>query len=137
MARTFGRDHDHVQIGAWHDLAEVDVEAMGESQRRAFFELRFDLPVNLTLVLVGGEGSSPHRPPPPRLDRFDRQAGGFGLTAEAEPGRRPTITSTPESRRLSAWAWPLGAVADDGDGFTLDQRQVGVFVVIDIHGAIS
>ena len=28
------------------------------------------------------------------------------LTRELEPSRRPTVTSTPESRRFSACAWP-------------------------------
>ena len=28
------------------------------------------------------------------------------LAIEEEPGRRPTVTSTPESFRLQAWAWP-------------------------------
>jgi len=39
VTRPLGRDHDHVEIGARHDPAEVDVEAMGESQRRAFLSL--------------------------------------------------------------------------------------------------
>ena len=30
----------------------------------------------------------------------------FALATEEESGRRPTTTSTPESLRLSAWAWP-------------------------------
>ena len=43
MARALGRDHDHVQIGAGLDLLEMDIEAMGERQRRALLDVRLDL----------------------------------------------------------------------------------------------
>ena len=38
-------------------------------------------------------------------DRTRRPAAS-ALAFDDEPSRRPTRTSTPESRRLSAWAWP-------------------------------
>jgi hypothetical protein len=55
------------------------------------------------------------------------------LGQEAPPLRRPTTTFTPLSLRFCAWAWPC-AVADDGDRLALDQAQVTVFVVINLHG---
>jgi hypothetical protein len=35
-----------------------------------------------------------------------RTPSSRALSAEEEPSRSPTTTSTPESFRLSAWAWP-------------------------------
>ena len=35
-----------------------------------------------------------------------RSPSSRALSAEAEPSRKPTTTSTPESLRLSAWACP-------------------------------
>ena len=35
-----------------------------------------------------------------------RRPAASALAHEDEPGRSPTLTSTPESRRLRAWAWP-------------------------------
>ena len=32
MARALGRDHDDVEVGAGHDLPEVDVEAVGKGE---------------------------------------------------------------------------------------------------------
>ena len=57
------------------------------------------------------------------------------LAAEGEPLRSATTMSfTPESRRFRVWAWPLAAVADDGNLLALDQIDVGVAIVIDTHG---
>ena len=35
-----------------------------------------------------------------------RPGSASALAFDEEPSRRPTRTSTPESRRFSAWAWP-------------------------------
>ena len=35
-----------------------------------------------------------------------RSPAPSALALDFEPAARPTRTSTPESRRLSAWAWP-------------------------------
>ena len=39
MAGALGRDHQHVEIGARLDQVEMDVEAVGEQQRRALLML--------------------------------------------------------------------------------------------------
>src|SRR5471032_2355184 len=53
VARRFRRDHDDVEVGARHDLAVVDVEAVGEGQHRALLGVRGDVfVVDLGDVLV-------------------------------------------------------------------------------------
>jgi len=48
--------HPDVEVGPRLDLAEVDVEAVGEGERRPLFEIRLDLlAVDLGLDLVGEE----------------------------------------------------------------------------------
>jgi hypothetical protein len=39
VARALGRDHDHVDVGARLDQAEMDVEAVGEGERRALLHV--------------------------------------------------------------------------------------------------
>ena len=56
MPGALGRDHDDVQVLAGLDLAEVDVEAVGEGQRRALLDVGGDLlAVEPGLVLVRGQ----------------------------------------------------------------------------------
>jgi len=40
------------------------------------------------------------------VDGHHRKPASSALAHEDEPGRKPTRTSTPESLRFSAWAWP-------------------------------
>ena len=57
----------------------------------------------------------------------------FALSHDAPPLRRPTVTLTPRVVQVLRVRMALRAVADDGDLLALDQRQVGVLVVIDLH----
>ena len=90
------------------DPAVVDREAVREEQRRARREVRRDLVAEeLRLRTVGDE----HRDDLGAAHRLgDRRArsspASSAAAREALPARRPTSTSTPESARLSAWAWP-------------------------------
>jgi hypothetical protein len=107
VARALGRDHDHVEVGARLDQAEMDVEAMGEGKGRALLHIGMQVVgVDRGLMLVGREDHDDVGP-----------GGGFGLfgstlkpapsafLAVAEPGRRAIATSlTPLSRRFWAWA---------------------------------
>ena len=47
--------------------------------------------------------------------------------------RRPTVTLTPESFEVERVGVSLRAVTHDGDLLALDEREVGVLVVIDFH----
>ena len=43
VARRLRRDHHDVEVGARHDLAVVDVEAVRERERRALLDVRLDV----------------------------------------------------------------------------------------------
>ena len=45
MARSLRRDHHHVEIAARLDQVEMDVEPVGEHQRRAFLHIAVQLAV--------------------------------------------------------------------------------------------
>ena len=56
MAGAFRRDHDHVDTRRRLDAAEVDVEAVGEEERRARLEVREHVfRDDGRLVLIGEE----------------------------------------------------------------------------------
>jgi len=57
----------------------------------------------------------------------------FALSQEAPPLRRPTLTLTPRFLQVERMGVALRAVAEDGDLLALDERQVGVLVVIDFQ----
>ena len=107
MAGALGGDHDHVDVLGRHDLAEVDVEAVGEHQRLAVLQVGRDVVlVDDGLRLVGDQ----HHDDVGLL-------GGLGGGEDLKPAfsaRLPlgvpcssaTITLTPLSRRFWAWAWP-------------------------------
>ena len=93
--------------GGGVDLPEVDREAVGEHQEVALGDPVADLALpDLGLLLVGEQDHHDVAAAGGVGDVQDLEAGGLGLGAARESGRRPTTTSTPESLRLSAWAWP-------------------------------
>jgi hypothetical protein len=80
---------------------------VGEHQRLAGGKVGFDLGVvDLGGGLVGGEVHDDVGPLGDFGDGADDQAGLARAVDVGESGRRPTRTSTPESLRLRAWAWP-------------------------------
>ena len=90
------------------DLAEVDGEAVREQQRVALAEAAGDvLGEERGPAARRARGSSRGRPRPPRPPPQHLEAlAPATASVDADPGRRPTTTFTPESRRFSACAWP-------------------------------
>ena len=88
MPRTLGGDHDDVEILAWGDLAEMDVEPVGKGERRALLDVGRNLvAVEGSLVLVWGEDHDDvgalHR----LLDRthLETRVRGLGRRGRAGP----------------------------------------------------
>ena len=68
VAGAFGGNHNHIEVGAGHDLVVVHVEAVGKSQHGAFFKVGFDFVfIHLRLVFIGQQNHH-------HIGRF----GGFG-----------------------------------------------------------
>ena len=129
------RDHDHVDVGRRLDVAEPDVEAVPEGERLAGGQVRLDgLGVDVPLHVVRGQDHD-HVGLGRRLGRRDHPqalVGGLhpGLRALGQPD--PDVDArVAQAQRVRV---PLRAVADDGDLAPLDDRQVGVVVVEDLHG---
>ena len=134
VAGTLRRDHDHVDFRLREDLLEVHVEAMREGQRRALLDVRLDrLLVDLRLVLVRQQ----HHHEVGTLDRvidfLDGETGCLRLL----PGRAALAKADGDLHagilQVVGVGMALRAVAEDGDAASLDQGQVGVLVVKDVH----
>ena len=136
MARTLGRDHHHVEIGARLDQVEMDVEPVGEHQRRAFLHVGVELIViDVGLQLVGREHHHHVGPFGGLGDLLHRQLLALrlldALRALAQRHRDLLDAGIAQVERMGV---ALAAIADDGDFLALDQIQVGVAVVINAHG---
>jgi len=113
--------HDHVQIGARLDLAEVHVEAMGEGQHGALFDIRFDLIfVDGGLHFVRHQDHHHIRFLHRGADFFHRQAGLLGLVPGAAALAQADCDFHAGILQVERMRMALRAVADDGDFFLLD-----------------
>ena len=128
------RDHHHVEILARHDLSVVDVEPVGESERRALSDTGFDVG-----FVHGGDMLIRHQHHH-EVGSFDRprnlldvQAGLFCLV----PGGAVLSQSDRDfhSRvvQVQGMGMSLRPVTHDRDLPALHEGQVRVLVVIDFH----
>ena len=134
VARRLRRDHDHVEVGARLDQAVVDVEAVRERERRALLHVRTDrLRVDLRVVLVRQQDHHDVGV----LHRFghflDGEARAFGLLPRHAALAQADGDLDARVRQVLRVRVALRAVADDRDLLALDQREVGVLVVIHLH----
>ena len=107
MAGTLRRDHRHVDTVGRLDLPESDVEAVREEDRVAPVEMGGDvLLVDVALLGVGQQHHDEVGLGRRLVDRHDPETRASALAFDDEPSRSPTRTSTPESFRFRAWAWP-------------------------------
>ena len=135
MAGAFRGDEGRVDPFRRNDLAEVDVEPVRTQQQVPFLQVRADVgPEDVPLHFVGQQD----------VDDVGR-LGGFGRGQRLEAVldgqvviRAPfsladdhLAAAVAEVLRLGV---PLAAVAQDGDRLVLEQRQVGVVVVVNFRG---
>ncbi len=135
MPGALGRDHDDIEVGARLDLLEVDVEAVGERKRGALLDIGlYHVVIDLRVVLVRQQDHDDIRALHRVLDRLHRETGFLRL------GPRGAVLAQPDGDLHAGFlqvvgvGMALGAVADDGHMLALDEGQVGVFVVVDLHG---
>src|SRR5574343_887765 len=134
VAGTLRSDHDHVEVGARHDLVVMHIETVGKSQRGALLDVR----LNVVLVDFGNVFV--------RQKDHDEVSGGngildFGNIATSPFGLGPGGTALAQANRdvdagvaqVLRMGMALGTVTNDGDLIALDQGEVGVLVVINFH----
>ena len=139
MAGALRRDHQHVEIGARLDQVEMDVEAVGEHQRRAVLHVGDEVvAIDVGLQFVRRQHHDDVGPFGRLGDLHDLDLLGLGLAgagrALAQRDRDVLDAGIPHIQGVGV---ALAAVADDGDLLALDQVQVGVAVVINAHGSKS
>jgi hypothetical protein len=108
VAGALGRDHDDVEVSRGSIWPKWMLKPWAKASAAPLLDVGLDvLAVELGLVFSSGARimtrSASATASPMGLTVRPAWAA---LTAEAEPGRRPTVTLTPESLRLLAWAWP-------------------------------
>ena len=108
VAGALRRDHPDVDAARRVDPPEVDVEPVGEHQQLARPEVRRDLRV--VDRLLAGVRDEDHDHVAPRWTASATSATRRPASSASgrlfDPGASPTMTSTPDSWRFSAWAWP-------------------------------
>lgn len=137
MARRLGSDHHHVEILTRGNLAVMDVEAVRERQGRALADVGLDLfPIHHRDVLVGHE----HHHQVGALDRGGDvrhlEPGLLGLVPGGAAGTQAHRHLHPGIVQVLRMRVPLRTVADDGDLLALDERQIGVFLVVNLHAIL-
>ena len=136
MARALGRDHEDIEIGARLDQVEVDVEAVGERQRRAVAHVRAQMvAVQRGLQLVRGQDHDHVGPLGGLVRGHDLQAGVLGLLGAGRAGAQgdPQVGHA-AVLEIVGMGVALAAVTDHGHLFALNQVYIGVTVVINAHG---
>ena len=139
VAGALWRDHRHVEILARLDQVEVDVEAVGEQQRRAVADVRGDLMlVDAALQLVRGQDHDRVGPGGGGGDGHHLQPLGLGLLGRAGAGaQRHGDVLHPGIAQVQRVGVPLAAIAYDGDLLVQDAGNIGVAVIVDAHDPIS
>jgi hypothetical protein len=131
VAGSLGCGHADVDAGYGEDGFEVDVEAVSEEEHLARGEVGGDLfGVEPGGGLVGDEDHNDVGPASDFGDGTDFEAGllglgdGFGVGGEADFYLNAGVLE------VEGVGVALGAVADDADLFGLDEREVGVVIVM-------
>ncbi len=135
VAGALGRDHDHVEIFARFDQAEMHVEAMREGEGGALLHViaQIGLP-DFRLRFVGREDHHDVRPLRGIGVRHDGEAGSLCLFRRGRPFTKGDayFARTAVAQVLGV-GMALAAIADDDDVALFDQLAIGIGVVIDFH----
>ena len=117
----------------------MDVQAMGESDRRPFADIRRDfVGIDIGLQLVGRQHHQHVAPGGGFGDGHHLQAGGFGFGPAGAIGTQcHGDVGDAAVFQVIGVSVALAAVTDDHDFFGLDQVHVGVAIVINPHGGVS
>jgi hypothetical protein len=129
---TLGRYQNHIEILARLDLLEVDVEAMGEQQRGAFLEQRFELGIQRLLREIGHQHGH-------QLSAFYRRSRfhhlqavllRLGPTVAFPHADHHVIAAVAQVQRMRA---ALTAIPQNGDARATQRFLIDVFLRIQTH----
>ena len=131
MTRAFRRDHEYVHVGRRLNLLEMNVEAVGKSQRAAFLEVRRDLAlVNVGLLLVRNQDHRDVRLLDGLGHRQDLQAVGL----RRRLGLRALIKADDDVHaavlQVQRMGMALTAIADNRYGLALQKIKIRVLVIV-------
>jgi hypothetical protein len=132
----FGRDHEHVNIGARLDQVVVHVEAVAEHDVLASTQVRLDLVgVKHSLLFVRHEDHEHVCPLGGFCRGDDFKAFGLCLLAAGGPFLKGDLdllhTAVAHVQHVSV---ALAAIADNGHFLALDKGEICVLLVINFHG---
>src|SRR5450759_1512010 len=133
VAGGFGRDHGDIDIGGGSDLAEVDVEAVGEHECLARGHVGGDLAVvEIGLDVIRDEDHDHIRGFRGLGGGEDLEAGGFGLGDALAAGGEADDDLDAGIAEVEGVGVALAAVADDGDRAAGEVVEISVFFVVTI-----
>ena len=134
MTRSFRRDHDHIEVGARHNLVVMDRETVSEGQSSALLQVRLQLVlVQLALELIRGQNHNQISRSDGAGDIGHFQAMGFGLGNRRGAAAQTNSNVHTGIFQVAGVGVTLGTVTDDGNFLALDDRQVTVFIVENFH----
>lgn len=134
MAGALGRDEEDIHILGRLDLAEVDVEAVGEQQGFALGQMGPDVVfIDRRLHFVGQQNHDQIG----LLGRFGgghgREAVFFGQLVVGAAGALAHDHLDPGIPQVLGMGMALAAVADDGDGLIFQNIEIGILIIIHFH----
>src|SRR5262249_32931062 len=133
MTGGLGRCHADVDGGVGHDSLEMDVEAVGEEQGFAGGEVgRNFVGVEVGGGLVGNEDHDTVGPLDGVGDGCDFKAGLLRLGDGLGAGGEAYLDLNAGVLEVERVGVSLGAVPDDGHLFGLDEREVGVVIIVSL-----
>ena len=116
----------------------MNVETMGEGQGRALLDVGFNLRlVQPGLMLVRRQNHHQVRPGDGVRYGHDHQARRLGLGRGSGPLAQADARLDAGVLEVVGMGVALGTVTYDSDLLALDQGEVGVFVVVDVHVMVS
>ncbi len=134
MTRRLRCDHDHVEIGARHDLVVVDRETVGESQGCTLLQVRLDLVlVQAPLKLVRSQNHHQVSRSNSFLHRLDGQTMGLCLGHRRRTSAQANHYVNAGILQIAGVSMALGAVTDDCDFLALDDGKIAVLIVGNLH----
>src|SRR5579859_4035489 len=133
VARSLWCDHAYINVFGGDDSAVTDVESVCEHQRLSLAHGRSNVfVVNCRLRRIGSEDHDDVGPLGGIGNGEHLEAGALGLLDGPAGGRQADAYIDARVLEIQRVGMSLGAIADNGYFFSLDQRKIGILVVISL-----